>query len=155
MPLFRKKPVVIEAEQYDSAKTQRGVCFCRLYGPSAHLHTIHEGQTVVLKHGDWIVPEPDGIHYYPIKSGIFEATYDPAPPATPETPEHRPVFSGYASTGSDDEGRSRNDAGATYGCSCGVRWCPHDPYIKPEPIGPNDWWRKPAPPTAEPAKEKA
>lgn len=44
-----------------------------------HLHTMHEGQFVVLEDGDWIVPEPDGIHYYPIKDAVMKKTYRPLP----------------------------------------------------------------------------
>lgn len=43
-----------------------------------HLHTIHEGQKVSLEVGDWILPEPDGVHFYPCKPDIFAATYEPA-----------------------------------------------------------------------------
>jgi hypothetical protein len=32
---------------------------------------------VILEVGDWIIPEPDGIHFYPCKPDIFEATYEP------------------------------------------------------------------------------
>jgi hypothetical protein len=84
MPQYRKKPVVIEAEQWDGGHSQRGVCI----GPCAtneyltrtrlapHLHTIHDNQVVYLAEGDWILPEPDGEHFYPCASGIFAATYE-------------------------------------------------------------------------------
>lgn len=71
---FRKKPVVIEAEQFDGAHQSRGVCYCR---QGAHVHTIHDGQEVDIVAGDWIIPEPDGIHFYPVKPDIFASTYDP------------------------------------------------------------------------------
>lgn len=90
MPRFRKKPVVIEAEQFrDARKGQstvewissfpRGVCFkgCN-NSPHPHLHTIHQGQIVDLVDGDWVIPESDGEHFYPCKPDIFEATYEPA-----------------------------------------------------------------------------
>lgn len=76
MPQYRKKPVVIECEQWDGSTTQRGVCICATE-PSPHLHTIHEGQVVRLEQGDWIMPEPDGRHFYPCKPDIFERTYEP------------------------------------------------------------------------------
>lgn len=83
MPLFRKKPVVIEAEQFrEGQPIPKGVCFgwsCKKPDPSApHVHTIHNNQRVDLEFGDWIIPEPDGVHYYPCKPDVFEATYEPA-----------------------------------------------------------------------------
>lgn len=87
MAKFRKKPVVIEAEQYRHPSMQpRGVCFCTQGAPvasedpsesRAHVHTIHDGQIVMLEPGDWIIPEPDGEHFYPCKDSIFQATYEP------------------------------------------------------------------------------
>lgn len=76
MAKYRKKPVVIEAEQFLGVDTAavRGVCVCG--SRPSHLHTIHEGQLVYLEHGDWIIPEPDGEHFYPCKPDIFEATYE-------------------------------------------------------------------------------
>jgi hypothetical protein len=55
--------------------TAAGVCRCAV-STHPHLHTIHAGQFVDLEDGDWIAPEPDGIHYYPIKNDIHEATYE-------------------------------------------------------------------------------
>jgi hypothetical protein len=79
---FRKKPVVIEAEQYrEFERSVKGVCnslSCYAMGNDRpHVHTIHDNQLVNLELGDWIIPEPDGKHFYPCKSDIFEATYEP------------------------------------------------------------------------------
>jgi hypothetical protein len=88
---FRSKPREIEAEQFhvaNGATDHAGVC---VGGPQcenpelrdmppaikAHLHTMHEGQSVILEDGDWIVPEPDGVHYYPIKPDVMEKNYEP------------------------------------------------------------------------------
>ena len=81
MAKFRKKPVVIEAEQYvEYGKLVKGMCNSRscftLGGKEPHVHTIHNNQIVNLEVGDWIVPEPDGEHYYPIKPEILADTYD-------------------------------------------------------------------------------
>lgn len=46
--------------------------------PYAWVETIHRGQTVKVQEGDWIIPEPDGEHFYPCKPDIFEKTYEPA-----------------------------------------------------------------------------
>ena len=73
MPKFRKKPVVIEAEQYRPGLLEpEGLCFT-LYGGVhgdriPHVHTIHANQTVAVEFGDWIIPEPDGIHLLPLQA---------------------------------------------------------------------------------------
>ena len=150
MPKFRKKPVIVEAEQYFHGKPCKGVkvtnpeivyslsgkhfyishtdardwlsieknsegkyealpfamyevksgnrepvtpdnplvklyleCFQLKYPePYAWVETIHKGQTVAIKEGDWVLPEPDGIHFYPCKPDIFENTYEPVEQAT-------------------------------------------------------------------------
>jgi hypothetical protein len=41
-----------------------------------HVHTIHADQIVLLKIGDWVIPEPDGKHFYPCKPDIFAETYE-------------------------------------------------------------------------------
>ncbi|GAG12165.1 unnamed protein product, partial [marine sediment metagenome] len=44
-------------------------------GFNHYVVTIHD-QKVYLEPGDWIIAEPDGVHFYPCKPDIFEATYD-------------------------------------------------------------------------------
>ena len=79
---FRKKPVVIEAEQYtEYGKLVKGMCnsqtcYSRVNN-APHVHTIHDNQMVNLEVGDWVIPEPDGKHFYPVKPDIFEQTYEP------------------------------------------------------------------------------
>lgn len=41
--------------------------------------TVHE-QKAYLAPGDWILPEPDGVHFYPCKPDIFAKTYEMAEP---------------------------------------------------------------------------
>lgn len=79
MPKYRKRPVVIEAEQYISgAPCPRGICQCLInVAWVPHVHTIHDSQVVAVASGDWIIPEPDGKHFYPCKDEIFRATYKP------------------------------------------------------------------------------
>lgn len=79
--MFRKKPVEIEAEQYTKyGKLVKGMCnSCACYesgNKEPHVHTIHNNQIVILEIGDWIIPESDGIHFYPCKPDIFDNTYD-------------------------------------------------------------------------------
>ena len=82
MPKFRRRPAVITAEQYHNVPHgwPKGVCAdCDAVGLSVgpHVHTAHSNQVIELEDGDWIVPEPDGEHFYPIRSDIFAATYEP------------------------------------------------------------------------------
>lgn len=82
MSKFIKIPVEIEAEQYtEYGKLIKGMCSSRSCYTSGndepHVHTIHAHQIVNLALGDWIVPEPDGIHFYPVKNDIFITTYRP------------------------------------------------------------------------------
>lgn len=78
---YRRKSTVIEAEQFNRGvsliNTQRGVCQCELGSERGHVHTAHNNQVVNLEQGDWIIPEPDGEHFYPCKPEIFETTYEP------------------------------------------------------------------------------
>ena len=78
---YRKRPIIIEAEQYvEHGKLVKGMCnskSCYSSGNTEpHVHTIHEGQIVNLEVGDFIIPEPDGKHFYPCKSDIFAKTYE-------------------------------------------------------------------------------
>jgi len=52
---------------------QRGCAGCDEIGFTLgpHVHTAHNNQAVELEDGDWIAPEPDGVHYYPIKPDIL------------------------------------------------------------------------------------
>ena len=75
---FRKKPVLIEAEQFIGSGPVKGMCLDRECVNAPHVHTIHDGHFTPIQPGDWIIPEPDGRHYYPCKPDIFEATYEPA-----------------------------------------------------------------------------
>jgi hypothetical protein len=76
MPRFRKIPVEIEAVQFDGMNDPAGV-LRREEDHAPYVVTIH-GQRCYIQVGDWIVPEPDGVHFYPIKPDIFAATYEPA-----------------------------------------------------------------------------
>lgn len=83
MATFIKRPVTVEAEQffYDGPPI-KGVFYppvsedSKTYIGDAYVVTIHE-QRCYIQNGDWILPEPDGIHFYPVKPEIFAATYQP------------------------------------------------------------------------------
>jgi hypothetical protein len=85
MAKFRKKPVEVEAVQF--TKDTMHQVFNDLTGirapgwdddgtPHLKVTTIH-GETAIVRFGDWIVSEPEIGRYYPVKSDIFEATYEP------------------------------------------------------------------------------
>jgi hypothetical protein len=77
MPQFRKKPVVIEAEQFLENKPLpfADKQACNFNGDNWYVVTAHKQETVIV-FGDWIIPEPNGRGFYPCKPDIFEATYE-------------------------------------------------------------------------------
>lgn len=81
MPMFRKKPVVIEAVQYTGSNLDE----LRQFVPEEHrdnrigvplgIKTLEGVMTVT--DGDWIIKGVKG-EFYPCKPDIFDATYEPA-----------------------------------------------------------------------------
>lgn len=76
---FRKKPVVIEAVQWngpedDPALKSFAGMWVNLIEPRCI--TTPEG-SMKITHGDWIIKGIKG-EFYPCKPDIFEATYEPA-----------------------------------------------------------------------------
>lgn len=83
MPIFRKRPVEIEAERYNG---ENGHMF-RHWGEGHIAEAPREGEvpsclviktlegTMTAQVGDWIVREIKG-EFYPVKPDIFEATYE-------------------------------------------------------------------------------
>lgn len=83
MPMFRRmpgKPVEVrqwtlndgdafKIDDYPMVKFDHSTGRC-------YIETMHAGQRVNLEKGDWILPEPDGVHFYPCKPDIFVATYE-------------------------------------------------------------------------------
>lgn len=76
MPRFRKRPVIVTAWQYVGVESlgQPGVFVDE--EDRHYVVTIH-GQRAYLAIGDWVIAEPDGLHFYPCKPAIFAATYEP------------------------------------------------------------------------------
>lgn len=72
---FRKKPVVVEAEQWFPDKAVKGVCVHPMCDRPAHIHTL-EGEMQVA-YGDWVITGVKG-EKYPCKPDIFAATYEAA-----------------------------------------------------------------------------
>lgn len=101
MARYRKRPVVVEAEQWWPGRAVVGVRFDREYSvedldggrivcEGAHVVTIH-GQKAYLAPGDFVITEPDGVHHYPCKPTIFASAYEPVqPPKPPDIDHDRP-----------------------------------------------------------------
>lgn len=79
MSRFRKRPVVVEAEQWFPGRRVAGV---RENIAGSFVVTAH-GQRAYLAPGDWVITEPDGRGHYPCKPDIFAATYEPADEGQP------------------------------------------------------------------------
>ena len=82
MGKYRKKPVVIEAEQFTDENKNQAFNFVRCNcsptrdvddNPSLTIQTL-EGD-MVASLGDWIIKCVKG-EFYPCKPDIFEATYE-------------------------------------------------------------------------------
>lgn len=79
MPMYRKKPVDRDCEQWFPGKEVRGVLFETTNPPDGEKMAVvrtAQGQLVALTPGDWVVLEPDKSGYYPIKDEIFRKEYD-------------------------------------------------------------------------------
>ena len=80
---FRKKPVVIEAEQFTAETKDMVYNFVRCNtvadfddegNPVLKIQTLEGAMTACL--GDWIIKGVAG-EFYPCKPDIFDATYEP------------------------------------------------------------------------------
>lgn len=83
---FRKKPIIIEAEQWFPDKNvdcvKFGITINSLTGNYVKAHMIEtlEG-TMTVSPGDWIIKGVNG-EFYPCKPDIFEKTYEPVEEVT-------------------------------------------------------------------------
>lgn len=79
MPKFRKKPVVIEAMEYNRNGLQADQvakwCGGQQTDNGIGIKTL-EG-VMLASYGDWIIKGVSG-EFYPCKPEIFEKTYDPS-----------------------------------------------------------------------------
>lgn len=75
---YRKKPIVVEAIQYDKASIGKAQDFCdkMRYNPHNNEYYIKtlEG-TMLISEGDYIIKGVNG-EFYPCKADIFEKTYE-------------------------------------------------------------------------------
>jgi hypothetical protein len=83
MPNFRKKPVVIEAWQFDGSwasaspiiQMADSMSWTDSNGGQIEIDTLEGAMTASA--GDWIIKGVKG-EFYPCKPDIFTATYEPA-----------------------------------------------------------------------------
>lgn len=77
---FRKKPVVIEAVQWNGKNIadidKQNPSRQYSYGTDGNLEIYTLEGTMIAKPGDWIIWGVKG-EMYPCKPNIFEATYEP------------------------------------------------------------------------------
>lgn len=84
---FRKKPVVIEAVQWDGADVDSVLALCLTKASVRRPYVRNESNqhyllidtlegTMTAERGDWIIKGVKG-ELYPCKPDIFEATYEP------------------------------------------------------------------------------
>jgi hypothetical protein len=77
-PLYRKKPVVVEALQYDGANHEA----LKNFMGTLRVHPIHENPVIGTLEGDMLVATGDFVikgvkgEFYPCKPDIFAATYE-------------------------------------------------------------------------------
>jgi len=85
MPKFRKKPVVIEAWQFDGSwESARPIIAWINDKHTSWRYFYHDGSMIirtlegdmVASPGDWIIRGVKG-EFYPCKPDIFAATYEP------------------------------------------------------------------------------
>ena len=83
MPLFKKKPVVVEARKpifsYGSRDTMREVaewCGGKIMGDMEWIEIATLEGKMRADPGDWIIKGVAG-EFYPCKPDIFKATYEP------------------------------------------------------------------------------
>ncbi|MDD4390204.1 MAG: hypothetical protein PHW03_05310 [Eubacteriales bacterium] len=82
---FRKKPVIVDAEQFTEENKNRCLNFVRCNStadfedgkPILKIQTIH-GDIAIVRLGDWVVKEQDCPgHFYPVNPNVFKNTYEP------------------------------------------------------------------------------
>ena len=82
---YRKRPVVIDAVRYTGTPSSYAECMMFLQDSGRGCNSAPNGDIKIhtlegmmtCKPGDWIIRGIKG-EFYPCKSDIFEATYEPA-----------------------------------------------------------------------------
>lgn len=74
MPKFRKKPIVIEAEQFTHNHMPKGINISGGITKFYYIKTLEGDMTTF--YSDWIITGIEG-EKYPCKDSIFRSTYEP------------------------------------------------------------------------------
>lgn len=83
---YKSKQVQIDAERFDEAVAETAGILPRGVHVEAadstrdanwyYVITMH-GDRATLKDGDYVIPEPDGVHFYPCDAEIFHKRWEP------------------------------------------------------------------------------
>jgi len=79
MAKFRKKPQEFVAHQWQGPNSSvPGIeaVYNKETDTDSYFVTTAHGQRVYLERGDWVVPEPNGNGFYPIKDSIIHTIAD-------------------------------------------------------------------------------
>lgn len=76
MARFRSRPAECEAEQFKGFYHTPYPPGVEVYLQSCYVVTAH-GDRINLHVGDWVVKEPIGDGYYPVKPDVFEKRWEP------------------------------------------------------------------------------
>lgn len=76
MAKYRKKPVVVEVTGQFFRKNKPWPEGVKITSANKFVVITIHGQETDIVDGDWIIEEIDGLHHYPCKPDIFEATYE-------------------------------------------------------------------------------
>lgn len=77
MAKYRTLIKTIEAEQFFKGKPLpfRDKGAVSFDGENFYIETMHNNQKVILKDGDFVIPEPNGINFYPCDEEVFKDKY--------------------------------------------------------------------------------
>jgi hypothetical protein len=123
MPKFRKKPVVVEAVQFEEDGSNWAEIHqfmgrqCPANVPTFYVIVNTVEGDIGARRGDWIIRGVKG-EFYPCKPDIFAETYEPATPPPSITP------------GGGEQPRAEKSA-LTIKVSKGGESHPYDPWLKP------------------------
>lgn len=76
---FVTKPIVVEAEQWFAGKNLRGIFPPTAFDYGPYVMSSYN-TPIFLKDGDWVIAEPDGVHFHACSPEVFEANYEKVEP---------------------------------------------------------------------------
>lgn len=76
MAKYQKKSVTVEAQQLIEGQPLPPGVQVHPGEPGVMFVTTIQGRDVVVQWDEWIIAEPDGVHYYPCDPVIFAERYE-------------------------------------------------------------------------------